>query len=528
VKGKLLLIPAPDPGNIVGYEYETVEQPFVLQDEWDFQRYTPVRESHYSLQLPPGWEYETSWINYPEVKATQTGNTQVEWAVSDVQAIPRECEMPPQEGIAGRMIITFFPPGGAAPDVFTNWREMGNWYSNLTRGRREASPEIKEKVIALTSSTANPTQKMRALAEFVQQEVRYVAITLGIGGLQPHAASEVFMHRYGDCKDKATLMSSMLHELGIDSYYVVINSKRGSVAPDEPAHVGAFDHAVLAIKLPEGTEAPLLVATMQHAKLGKLLFFDPTNEFIPFGEIGGYLQGNYGLLVTPDGGELVELPKQPSTTNGIRRTAKLGLDNQGTLKGDVEEVRVGDRASSERRVLIGVAKDSDRIKPFESLLADSLSSFRITKATLINLQQTGQPFGLNYSFEAAGYAKRAGDLLLLRPRVIGSKSSAILETKEPRRYPVEFAGPARDTDSIDITLPPGYQVDDLPPPVDADYSFASYHSKTELHGNVIHYTRTFEVKELSVPVSKIEELKGFYRIIASDERNTAVLKPAGQ
>ena len=60
-----------------------------------------------------------------------------------------------------------------------------------------------------------------------------------------------------------------------------------------------------------------------------------------------------------------------------------------------------------------------------------------------------------------------------------------------------------------------------------DYSFASYHSKTEANGNTIRYTRTLEIKELSVPVSKAEELKKFYRIIASDERNTAVLKPAG-
>jgi hypothetical protein len=69
-------------------------------------------------------------------------------------------------------------------------------------------------------------------------------------------------------------------------------------------------------------------------------------------------------------------------------------------------------------------------------------------------------------------------------------------------------------------------VDDIPPPVDADYGFASYHSKTVVNGNVVDYTRTFEVKELSVPVNKAEELKKFYRIIASDERNTVVLKPS--
>jgi hypothetical protein len=82
--------------------------------------------------------------------------------------------------------------------------------------------------------------------------------------------------------------------------------------------------------------------------------------------------------------------------------------------------------------------------------------------------------------------------------------------------------------SFEITLPPGYEVDDVPPPVDAEFSFASYHSRTETRGNVLLYTRTFEVKELSVPVSKAEELKRLYRIIAADERNTAVLKPAAK
>ena len=106
-----------------------------------------------------------------------------------------------------------------------------------------------------------------------------------------------------------------------------------------------------------------------------------------------------------------------------------------------------------------------------------------------------------------------------------TKASGLLETKEPRKYAVEFEGPSRDTDTFEITLPPGYEVDDLPPSIHAEYSFASYESKTETSGNVLRYTRTFEVKETSVPLSKVEDLKKLYRIIASDERNTAVLKP---
>jgi hypothetical protein len=111
--------------------------------------------------------------------------------------------------------------------------------------------------------------------------------------------------------------------------------------------------------------------------------------------------------------------------------------------------------------------------------------------------------------------------------VLGNGSSALLETKDPRKFPVEFEGPSLDSDTFEITLPAGYEVSDLPPPVDVDYGFASYHSKTEANGNTLKYTRRIEVKELIVPLAQMESLKKFYRTIASDERNTAVLQPAG-
>lgn len=523
VKRKILQIPAADPGNVVGYEYEKEEQPLVLQDVWPFQREIPVRETHYSLQLPAGWAYKAYWINYPETKPAEAG-TQLQWAVSNITGIRDEPGMPPFEGVSGRMVVSYFPQGGPSTRGFTTWQEMGNWYTNLTNGRRDASTEIKQRVAALTGAATTPLDKMKALALFMQQDVRYVAISLGIGGVQPHSASDVYTHRYGDCKDKATLLSSMLSQIGIESYYVVINSERGAVTPEMPANIAAFDHVILAIKLPPDVSGPSVVATVRHPRLGMLLYFDPTNELTPFGQIGGYLQSNYGLLVTPEGGELVELPRQPSTMNSTQRDGKLTLDAMGTLSGEVNETRVGDRAAEQRDRLRTVTKKTDQIKPIEDLLAGSLSTFQITQASIQNLKVTDRPFGFQYKFEAQNYAKNTGGLLLVRPRVLGVKTRNTLETKEPRKFPIEFEGPSRDTDTFEIAIPAGYVVDDVPPPVDADYGFASYHSKTEVKGNLIQYSRTFEVKELSVPVARADELKKFYRVIAGDERNTVVLK----
>lgn len=526
VKERFLRIPAADPGNIVGYEYEVEEHPLVLQDAWLFQQTVPTREARYTLQLPSGWEYKTTWLNYNEVKPSSVGANQWQWIVSDVKEIRPEEDMPPWRSIAGHMVVNFVPPGGGVTEhSFQDWRQMGLWYQGLIRGRQDTTPEMKARVAQLTAGAKTPLDKMRAIAKFLQTDVRYVAISLGIGGWQPHAAPEVFQHRYGDCKDKVTLMSAMLREAGIESYYVIINTDRGGVSAQTPAQAFVFNHVVLAVKIPDGVNDPSLVATIQHPKLGKLLFFDPTNTYVPFGELGGYLQENYGVLVSPDGGELIPLPKQEPIRSGIARTGKAVLDLKGVMQGSFTEVHRGDNAWEGRERLKSVSKDTERIKPIETLVSHSLPNFTITKATVVNAQDTDLPFGYEYTVIANNYVKPAGDMLLVRPRLLGNMSSGLLETKDPRKFPVNFEGPAQFTDTFEITLPAGYEVDELPPPMNLDYSFASYQSKTEANGNLIRYTRKMEIKELTVPMSKMEELKKFYRMINSDERGTAVLKP---
>jgi len=152
LRTKLLQIPASDPGNIIGYEIEHEDRPYVLQDLWMFQDTIPVREARYTLQLAPGWEYRAVWLNHEEVKPTSVGNNQWQWVVSDMKAIRPENSMPSWKGVAGQMVVSLFPSGGGANKGFADWNEMGRWENGLATGRREVSPEIKQKVAALTAS----------------------------------------------------------------------------------------------------------------------------------------------------------------------------------------------------------------------------------------------------------------------------------------------------------------------------------------------------------------------------------------
>jgi transglutaminase-like putative cysteine protease len=519
---EVLKIPAAIPGSIVGYEVEQDERPYFLVDDWTLQHIIPTRQTRYSLQLPAGWSYKATWLNHPEVAPVTTPGGQTQWTLDDVPAIHVEDHMPPWQGIAGRLVVTLVPPSGKGGGL-QDWSALGAWYLDLARGRRDPSPEIKAQVLQLTSSTPSIVEQMRRLAQFVQTDIRYVAIELGIGGHQPHAAADVFSHRYGDCKDKATLLSSMLAQIGIDSYYVLVNTERGSITAATPPNLG-FNHAILAIRLPDKVDDASLKATLRDPKLGRLLIFDPTDDTTPFGSLRGPLQANYGMLITPDGGELVELPQLPPETNSMVRTAKLALDADGKLSGSFHEVSVGDVAARRRDEMRSVSNDTDQIRPIESLLAASLTNFEILNAQASTAVAIDKPFEWRYEIRADHYAKLTGDLLLVRPRVLGSKARGFYETKGQRRYAVEFDGPERDTDSFEIVLPPSYVVDDLPPPISVNYGFASYESKSEITGNTLRYTRTFEIRDVSVPVAKAGQLNELYRIILADEHRAAVFK----
>jgi transglutaminase-like putative cysteine protease len=524
VHRKSLRIPAAMPGSIVGYEIEQELQPYAMTDEWDFQDTVPVREASYSVKLPPGWSYKVFWLNHPETPAVELPSGQSRWTVSNLKPVKLEANMPPWRGIAGRMVLSLQPPDGKRGG-FQSWNEVGTWYLDLTTGRRDATTEIRQKVQELTASSPDALAKMRALAAFVQRDIRYVAIELGVGGVQPHSAAEVFAHRYGDCKDKVTLLSAMLKEVGIESHYVIINTLRGSVTAATPPNIG-FNHAILAVQLPAGVDTATLPAFIAHEQLGQVLFFDPTHPLIPFGHLPGGLQANFGLLVTPGGGELVQLPQIARELNGVQRTAKLTLDENGKLRGDIQEIWMGDGAAAQRHALRTARQDMDQIKPIESMLNRSLTGFAIVKASVRNLRAMERPFEWHYTLEVDRYARTAGDLILVRPRVLGSFSTAFLETKEPRQHPIEFDALLRYSDVFEITLPPGYVMDELPPAVTQDLGFVAYRSSTEMKGNVLRYTRMAEIKELSVPVEKADELKTFFRVIENDERMSAVLKRA--
>jgi hypothetical protein len=307
---------------------------------------------------------------------------------------------------------------------------------------------------------------------------------------------------------------------------VVVDDNRGIVRADYPSiH---FNHVIVAIRLPEGMETGSLYAIVNDPKLGRLLFFDPTNEYVPLGYLPWYLQNNHGLVVTSDGGNLLAMPLLPPSTNRRLRTATFSLSATGDLTGDVHEMNWGGPASRERKAFLE-AQSTKRAEVIEEFLGGFLNNFTLTGASLTNLEKYDQNFGLDYKFVSPGYANASGDMLFLRPRVVGDQYSSLLRLfteQKPRKYGIEFSEATRQDDVFDITLPPGYVVDGIPLPVQADCAYATYHSEIKVADGVLHYKRTFEIKDVEVPTEKLPEIRSFLKQVAADQQASALLRRA--
>ena len=168
---------------------------------------------------------------------------------------------------------------------------------------------------------------------------------------------------------------------------------------------------------------------------------------------------------------------------------------------------------------------ADRRKVLERFLGSMLGNFQLDSVEAENLNDIDKDLIIHYKFSADHYAKNAGPLLLVRPRVLGEKLGS-LDISKPRLYPYSFEAPTLQTDVFEFNLPDGYKVDELPDAAKADFAFGEYSSKIENSGNTMKYSREYEIKATSIPADKIGELNKFFHQINQDERNMAVLKKA--
>jgi hypothetical protein len=501
------------PGAVFGCETVHEDKSVFTQLDWPFQDELPVVASALSLSLPVGWSATGIVYNHARQEPVIAGRS-LRWELRDLPPIESEPARPALTSIAPWLAVSLVPPAGARPGIgrtFAGWPDVALWLSQLADPQTAVSPELASRASELTRDSATEYERIRAIGRYAQA-VKYVSIQTGVGrggGYRPHAAAEVLVKGYGDCKDKTNLMRTLLKAVGIEAYPVaVFAGDRERVREDWPSPQ-QFNHAIIAVRLKEALDLPAASAV---PRLGPVLFFDPTDEHTPVGLLPQHEEGSLALLVSAEHGALLSLPTSPPETNRVERRLELALAEDGTVSGTVEEVAVGHAAARYRRDQEAGAAGGYR-EQMEAWVAKSGPGARLGALDLTPQPPDAVRLALDFTTPAYAKAMR-GRLLVVKARVLPGRNRVnLFETS--RKYPVVLDAQAFE-ERMRMKLPEGFVVDELPRPSQGRSAYGEHSASCEVKDGYLSCRRSMKVSAAVIPVEQYAEARNFFAWVNTD------------
>jgi len=508
-------------GSVFAYSYTLEDRSVFSQADWDFQSSIPVITSRYTLTLPAGWRAEAFTFNHPNVEPRVNGSTYT-WELTNLPPIPDEPLSPNLSNLVARLAVSYFPPASSpAPAIktFANWSEVASWLSELGDPQVQVNDALARKAYELTATAKTEYEKIRAIAQYVQN-IKYISIQTGIGrggGYRPHSSVEVFAKSYGDCKDKANLMRAMLQVVGISSVPLSIYSGDPDYVRVDWPSPQQFNHCIIAVKVGNQTQAGTLI---DDPALGRLIIFDPTDSETPFGDLPFYLQGSLALLNSKQTKELVRMPVLPPEVNQLERSATLSLNANGSITGKILEQASGQTAARFRTQFRHLTR-AEYNSMIERWITSGAAAARVSNIAPTDDATDGR-FSLNVEFTAAAYAQLMQDRLLVFKPAIVSRREGLTLTSADRKHPVVLRANAY-AETTRIALPDGFTVDEVPDAVKLETSFGSYVTSYEVKNNELLFKRQLLQRATTIPASQYSQVKKFFEGIRTAEQAPVVL-----
>ncbi|HJR07640.1 MAG TPA: DUF3857 domain-containing protein [Pyrinomonadaceae bacterium] len=509
-----------DAGAVFGYQIISEERALFPHDVWYFQSRLPVLMSRYTLSLPAGWSASGVTFNHDKIEPAVSG-TSYTWELRNLAPIEPEIASPEVTSLAPRLAVSYSPAGGAAQTImgarsFSTWTDVSRWYSELSDPQSAPDDAIATKARELTANSKTELDKIRAIGRYVQ-DIQYISIQIGVGRFRPHSATEVFAKRYGDCKDKANLMRAMLRALKIEAYPVLIFSGDATFVREEWASPSQFNHCIVAVRVSDETKAPTVI---QHATLGRLLIFDATDDDTPVGDLPDHEQNSFALIAAGSDGSLVRMPSTPPEANQLEREAEVSLAADGSITANVKERSVGQAAVEERRGFRKLSRP-DYAKTIENWITRGATGAKVVRVEPADDHADGR-FALDVDFTAVGYGQLMQNrLLVFKPAILSRRDSVFL-TSPLRKHAVVLESHAY-TESVNVKLPAGFDVDELPDPVKLDTAFGSYSTSYTVHDGQLQFKRTFTQRATTIPPADYAKVRGFFERIRAAEQSPVVL-----
>ncbi len=487
--------------------YEMSMNSYIDLFQWRLRpRETSVQNSTYRISVVPEvkFRYKNKNTNIVPNQEKQGQFDVYTWQVKDLKAEEHEDNVPdwsvePRIMFAADKFEYFGRPG----DIST-WKSFGQWQQDLNADVCDLSAQRVAEIRKMVEPYNNDKDKAKALYTYMQQNMRYVSVQLGIGGLKPFPASFVDKNKYGDCKALSNYMYTLLKAAGIRSHYAVVNSGTNDEPVDADFPASPFNHVILCIPFKSDTT-----------------WLECTSNTSAFGKLGEFTENRNALIITEEGGKLVNTPRSTRADNQFNSRVLVKLTPEGGATAKVKILSTGGYRDLFVDELPTVSQDQQKAYLIRSLNFKQPSAFDIKEAA-----DSSGTKEVNFDLEYDTFAElSAGNKKFYRPRVFDLWQFAPPVT-EKRRGDFYFDHPMQKTCTTVINLPEGFEAESVPENVSLKFSYGTYDAsyKYDAAKNELTSTVKFNLDKHVIPAAKYAEMQQYMDAITRAQNKKLVIR----
>ena len=502
---KVISMPALSPGAIIEYQvtFQDITSESIGKQTWfwggfNFQSTVPTLEARYALRLPSNLKFRWKSLNCdltPQVLETTETTTYV-WSATDVPPIVEETGMPAVNDVAMRLSYS----------SLESWDDVYTWYKELAKDRYHSDQAIQTFVDQLTEGIPITDDKIRAIYNFVASKIRYVGIELGQSAYQPSFATDVMNNLYGDCKDKTTLLITMLDLVGVKAFPVLLSPSPYERLDTDLPSLGQFSHMITAVP---------------NSK-GNYIWLDATSNTCSFGDLPDVNQGRKGFLIGDQSGIFIDIPISPASANQLILKTDMRLDKEGTVHGEIS-MRTKGQYALDSRLRYQQLTPNDWKETLAAELSHQFPGIHVHWVKASNLENLDIPVEIDVGFRVDDFAQPVDGRRLLPLPIDEFGDYAALFAGTKRKYELDLGYPMHVKKEISIELPVGWMAI-LPGKLTMESSFATVNRQFSRDGNLIRYELGFTLHQSVISPDEYLAAKRFFDTLAKEDSSHLVLE----
>lgn len=493
-------------------EYITEEESTqtLFYENWTPINYynTAIIESRHILRTAPEIKYRTRETNLSQSskKTNENGFNVETWEIKNISPKTHESFSSPLEEPK-----VYIEPLNYQIEKYSgtinSWKDIGNFYTELNKGRDILPEATKQKIKELTQNETDPIRKAEKIYKYMQSHTRYFNVSIKLGGWQAVPANIVAEKGYGDCKALTNYTLAMLKEAGITAYPALVYA--GSQIPAEHSDFprNSFNHIIACIPTAKDT-----------------VWLECTSQTDPFGYLGSFTGNRKALLIKPNESEFVYTKSYLPQENFLKNSIEITLNSNATGKVKFESIYGGIQSESLRNLYLS----KDRKKQEEWLK----SEINVSDITIQSLEfssiNNDQEIKVSGNFESNKIGTISGDRLFFGPNILNSFFRNIpktenLRTKDlylnPNIYSIE------DFDKVIINLPDGFTLENKSKDLELKENFGNAVFELDVSNpKQIIFTRKIKVKGGTYDKENFNTWDSFIKNINKADRQKVVLK----